>query len=55
MIIRKTPEIKPPRTSNMDDITITTDGVKKLLDYSNVYKANGPDRIPARMLKKTSN
>ena len=32
-----------------------TDGVKKLLDALNVYKANGPDGIPARMLKETSN
>ena len=39
----------------MDDTIITTDGVKKLLDDLNVYKANGPDGIPARMLKETSN
>ena len=38
----------------MDDIIITTGGVKKLLDDLNVYKANGPDGIPARMLKETS-
>ena len=31
------------------------DKVKKLLDDLNVYKANGPDGIPARMLKETSN
>ena len=52
---QKTPEIKSPRTSDMDDIIITTGGVKKLLDDLNVYKANGPDVIPARMLKETSN
>ena len=39
----------------MDNIIITTDGVKKLLDDINVYRANGPDGIPARMLKETSN
>ena len=39
----------------MDDIILTTGGVKKLLDDLNVYKANGPVGIPARMLKKTSN
>ena len=39
----------------MDDMILTTGGVKKLLDCLNVYTANGPDGIPARMLKKTSN
>ena len=39
----------------MDDIIISTDGLKKLLDDSNVCKANGADGIPARMLKETSN
>ena len=52
---QKTPQIKSPRASDMDDIIITTGGVKKLLDDLNVYKTNGPDGIPARMLKVTSN
>ena len=39
----------------MDDIIITTGGVKKLLDDLNVYKVNGPDGIPTRMLKESSN
>ena len=52
---QKTPETKSPRASDMDDIIITTGGVKKLLDDLNVYKTNGPDGIPARMLKETSN
>ena len=39
----------------MDDITIATGRVKKLLHDLNVYKANGPDGITARMLKETSN
>ena len=39
----------------MDDIIITTGGVKKLLDELNVSKANGPDGIPARILKETAN
>ena len=52
---QKTPEIKSPRASDMDDIIITTGGVKKLLDDLNVHKANGPDGIPARMLQETSN
>ena len=52
---QKTPETKFPRASDMDDIIILKDGVKKLLDDLNVQKAIGPDGIPARMLKKTSN
>ena len=44
---QKIPEIKTPRASDMDDIIITTGGVKKFLDDLNVYKANGPDGIPA--------
>ena len=35
-------------------MTITTDGVQKLLDDLNVYKPNRPDGIPARILKETS-
>ena len=38
----------------MDDITITTEGVKKLIEDLNVYKPNRPDRISARILKMTS-
>ena len=41
---QKTPEIISPRATDMDDIIITTDGVKKLLDDLSVYKANGPQR-----------
>ena len=51
----KTPQIKSPRASDMDDIIIRTGVVKKLLDDLIVNKANGPDGIPARMLKETSN
>ena len=39
----------------MDNIIITTGGVKELLDDLNVYKAKGPGEIPARILKETSN
>ena len=52
---QETSEIKSPRASDMDEIIITTGGVKKLLDDLNVQKPNGPDGIPARMLKETSN
>ena len=38
----------------MDDMITTTEGVKKLLDDLNVYNANEPDGIPARVLKETS-
>ena len=37
---QETPETKSPRVSDMDDIIITTGGVKKLFDDLNVYKAN---------------
>ena len=47
---QETPEIKFPRASDMDDIILKTGGVKKLFDDLNVYKPNGPDGIPARML-----
>ena len=52
---QKTQEIKSPHAANVDDIAVTTDGAEKLLDDLNLYKANGPDRISARMLKETSN
>ena len=51
---QKTPEIKYTRAFEMDYITITTDGVKKLIDDLNIYKPNRPDGIPARILKTTS-
>ena len=38
----------------MDDVIITRDGVKKLIDDLNVYKANGSDGIPVRTLKEAS-
>ena len=38
----------------MDDVIITTDGVKKLIDDLNVYKANGSNGIPVRTLKEAS-
>ena len=41
----KTPEIKSPPVSSMDDTTKTTDGVRKLFDDLNAYKTNGTDGI----------
>ena len=40
--------------AKMDDITVTTEGVRKLLIKSNPNKASGPDQIPARILKECS-
>ena len=31
---------------NIQNITISIEGVEKLLDNINIYKANGPDKIP---------
>ena len=39
----------------MSDITITTEGVAKLLHYLNPNKATGPDDIPARILQLAAN
>jgi hypothetical protein len=36
----------------MEPITITTPGVKKLLQNLQPHKATGPDRIPSRLLKE---
>ena len=51
----ETPEIKSPCASDVDDVIITTGRVKKLLDDLNIYKANRPTGIPARMIKETLN
>ena len=51
----ETPEIKSPCASDVDDVIITTGGVKNLLDDLNIYKANRPNGIPARMIKETLN
>ena len=39
----------------MDDVIITTEEVKKLLDDLNVSQASAPDGITGRRLKETSN
>ena len=39
---------------DIDDITISSSGILKLLNDLNVNKATGPDRIVARVLKETS-
>ena len=45
------PEIGEPMVPPMDHITITPDGVLKLLQEIKIRKATGPDMIPARILR----
>ena len=47
-----TTQVTPPPP--MDTITISTEGVQKLLDALDPNKAAGPDEIPARILKLTA-
>jgi len=47
-IPNKGPSLHP----NMSNITITENGVKKLLNNLNPHKATGPDDVPARLLKE---
>ena len=35
-----------PKYPNIEDITISIEGVEKLLDNINIHKASGPDKIP---------
>ena len=36
----------------MNQFTVSEEGVRKLLQKSNPWKASGPDMIPARLLKE---
>ena len=45
------PSFDDPDFPAMNKITVTTDGVLKLLQNLNTKKATGPDLIPARILK----
>ncbi|XP_071123861.1 uncharacterized protein [Mytilus edulis] len=40
--------------NSMNDITVTENGVFKLLTYLNTNKAAGPDEIPTKILKITA-
>ena len=42
----------PPPPPPMKDITVTEEGVKRLLQKTNPQKTSGPDMIPARSLKE---
>ena len=44
----------PDGYPDMDNITVTEEGVRKLLQRSNPRKATGPDTLPARILKECS-
>ena len=43
-----------PSNIRMEEISITTNGVQKLLEGLNPNKAVGPDNLPTRVLKKLS-
>lgn len=49
------PNMTSPRSPSMPEITVTVNGVKKLLSKINPYKASGPDNVPARFLKELAN
>ena len=43
-----------PALKTIEDITVTTNGVKKLLEQLKPHKAAGPDRISNRVLKEAA-
>ena len=47
-----TPTMTSTRNRSMPEITITTNGVKKLLEKINPHKASGPDMVSAKFLKE---
>ena len=49
-----TPDPDGTPLPDMDNITVTEQGVKKLLQKSNPQKATGPDMIPAQILRECS-
>ena len=49
-----TPEMTDPHPTDMPDIHIDTNGVKKLLSELNPFKASGPDGVESRFLKETA-
>ena len=44
-----------PSSPIMHEITVTINGVKKLLSKLNPYKTPGPDLVPSRFLKEFAN
>ena len=47
------PSMSHPKYPNIENITISIEGVEKLLDNINIHKASGPDKIP-NIIHKTS-
>ena len=45
------PTMSRPKYPNIESITISIQGVEKLLDNINIHKASGPDKIPNIILK----
>ena len=45
------PDLGPSPYSDMPNIEVTSNGVKKLLESVKPRKAAGPDDIPCRLLK----
>ena len=45
------PTMSHPKYPNIENITISIEGVEKLLDNINIHKASGPDKIPNIILK----
>ena len=50
-----TPEAQGPRGSTIDDITLATNSIVKLLNDLNSEEASGSDKISARVLKECAN
>ena len=49
-----TPTMTSTRSRSMPEITITINGVKKLLEKINPHKASGPDMVSAKFLKEVA-
>jgi len=52
--LQNLPDKGPSPHPDIDNITISSSGILKLLNKLNVNKATGPDRIGARILKEIS-
>ena len=48
------PTMSHPKYPNIENITISIEGVEKLLDNINIHKASGPDKIPNIILETCS-
>ena len=48
------PDLGPSPHPVVSDITITWEGIQKLLCHLNPHKATGPDQVSPRLLKETA-